>query len=79
MGSGYTKDGYIDIYLETTQHVYCAGSYVEGTVYVNSKAKRNYKTLLLKLQGVEYVYWTEGSGKYQRYYSNTKNTYNYSF
>lgn len=49
MGSGHTKDGFVDIFLETTQAIYVAGSYVEGTVYINCKDSRNYRALNLKL------------------------------
>jgi hypothetical protein len=58
MGSGNTKDGFIDIFLETTQPIYTAGTYVDGTVYINCKASRDYRMLNLKLDGIEHVHWS---------------------
>jgi hypothetical protein len=39
------------------------------------KTTRNYSNVCLKLEGVEHVYWTTGSGKNRRSHSNTYKSY----
>ncbi len=79
MGAGTTKDGYIDMFVETKQPFYTAGTYVDGNVFINCKGLRNYRQLILRLAGVEYVHWSEGHGKHRRTYTNRKQSYNAQF
>lgn len=58
MGSGQTKDGFVDMFLETAQQVYLPGTYVDGIVHINCKDNRNYSLLQLRLKGVEHVAWS---------------------
>lgn len=76
MGSGYSKDKNIDLYLFTNKQYYVAGEYVEGQVYLNARAPSSYSNICIKIFGEEYVYWSEGSGKNRRSYSNRYNSYN---
>lgn len=76
MGTGYSKDKNIDLYLFTNKQYYVAGEYVEGQVYLNAKVLSSYSNICIKIFGEEYVYWSEGSGKNRRSYSNRYNSYN---
>lgn len=76
MGSSYTKDENIDLYIYNNKQYYVAGEYVEGEVYLNAKATRSYSNICIKIEGEEYVYWSEGSGKNRRSYSNRHKSYN---
>lgn len=49
MGSGQTKDNYIDIYIETSKPCYYGGDFVEGCVYINCKGNRPYTNLFVRL------------------------------
>ena len=77
MGSSYTKDDSVDLYLNTNKQFYVAGEYVEGEVYLNMKANREYSNLNIRIEGVEYVRWTTGSGKNRRTHSNTYKSYDF--
>lgn len=59
MGSSQNKDEFVDLYMEVNRPYYVAGDTVEGCVYINAKATRNYKNLVIRLRGDEYVEWTE--------------------
>lgn len=37
MGSAFTKDKKIDIYIRTDKQYYVAGDYLQGEVYINAK------------------------------------------
>lgn len=75
MGSSFKKDENVDIYMSTNKQYYIAGEYVEGEVYLNIRKDRSYSNLCLRLEGIEYVYWTTGSGKNRRSHSNTYKSY----
>lgn len=79
MGSSFVKDEKLDIYMEVHKPFYYPGEIVEGCIYINAKATRNYRNLIVRLTGVEHVYWSEGSGKNRRSYSNTYQNYDNIF
>lgn len=49
MGSTYTKDEAIDLYIGTNKQFYIPGEYVEGDVYLNAKTFREYSNICLRI------------------------------
>ena len=79
MGSSQVKDEQIDIYMEVHKEFYMAGEQVKGIIFLNAKSSRQYSNLVLRLVGDEHVYWSEGSGKHRRSYSNRYQSYDSVF
>ena len=75
MGSQNSKDSELDIYMEVNKPFYVAGDYVEGCVYLDVKENRQYKNLVVRLVGKEYVRpnleeiddFYEGENSYENY------------
>lgn len=75
MGASQNKDSYVSIYLSVDRQYYVAGEIIQGEVYLDVKADRNYKSLNLILDGAEAVMWTEQHDKHTHYYTNNYKNY----
>lgn len=59
MGASFDKDKHLDLYMEVDKPFYIAGELLQGSIYINAKQNRQYAKLILRLQGQEYIRWTE--------------------
>lgn len=79
MGSSYHKDEKVEIFMDINREYYVAGQEVHGCAYLDVKEQRSYSCMQILVNGQEYVYWSEGSGKNRRSYSNRHHSYENSF
>lgn len=79
MGTYFTKDEEIDLYLSLDQEYYYPGDIVSGVAYLHAKSTRKYQNMQIAVAGQEYLRWQEGSGNNYRSYRNIQHTYEASF
>ena len=51
MGSSFTKDSNVTIFMNVNKQYYVAGEFIEGEIYLDVKADRPYSNLLLFIIG----------------------------